>query len=420
MKSYTEISLQSKIFLMNLLFSPSKSLSRAHLIQFFLALPIVFYVYCAKAQDSEGTHTRIHNQYQNLQALGMGNAYSAVTKDYTALFYNPAGLALIDNTQLNLSLGAGAAIDWLNFSSDNSKLNTTGTESQKFQAYQDLLSKYYGKVLSFRVQGPQGVLARPGWALGVIPLEVSFESKIHNQVSPALNTRLYADTTVAYGFASDIKSQEIPGRLYWGVTGKFINRGFYNKQFSAFDLAADSNVFKSSDLREGYTLDADLGLLYKPFTSDGFWSYFAAARPSLSMVVRNAVDSGFKSSLKLINKIPGEAPEKLFRRLDLGAKFEFPQLGIFGGRAAFEVKDLMHPQYSMKKSLHAGLELDWSMASWWKGHYRFGLNQGYVTAGLSALFLWFNLDVATWGEEVGTASSPQENRNYALNLNLDF
>ena len=51
---------------------------------------------------------RIYQQYQSTRALGMGNAFTAVSDDYACLFYNPAGLARLEEGQLNLSIGASA------------------------------------------------------------------------------------------------------------------------------------------------------------------------------------------------------------------------------------------------------------------------------------------------------------------------
>jgi hypothetical protein len=52
----------------------------------------------------ESVGTNIHEQYQSPRALGMGGAFVAVANDYSALFYNPAGLDRIDENDLNMNL----------------------------------------------------------------------------------------------------------------------------------------------------------------------------------------------------------------------------------------------------------------------------------------------------------------------------
>ncbi len=385
---------------------------------FFVFFPLVAFA----QNDSEGIHTRIHHSYQSIRAMGMGNAFVAVTDDYSALFYNPAALGLRSDGEINLSLQAGAALNFSEIQRDLIGAKIEGTESEKFSQYQELLKKFYGKPFQTRVGLLEAIWMRPGWGVGFLPAEFTFEGKFHNQVGPALNVRAYLDSTFAYGYGDQWRGLPY-GRWYWGVTGKFVNRGYINKQVSALDLAADSEVLKSSDAREGYTVDADLGLLYSPFVpAEGFWSVFQLARPTFGLVLRNAAETGFRQSFKLINKDESTnvPPEKLHRVIDVGAKFEYPELWIFGGRGAIDFKDIMHPAYSFKKSLNLGFEFDWTIANWWRGAYRVGFSQGYLTAGISAKLLLFNLDLATYSEEVGTQSNPKENRMIVTRLNMNF
>jgi hypothetical protein len=85
-----------------------------------------------------------------------------------------------------------------------------------------------------------------------------------------------------------------------------------------------------------------------------------------------------------------------------------------------DIRDIGHPLFNLKKGLHAGFEFDWTVTSWWKGHYNVGVSQGYLTAGLGAEFAWFNLDLVTYSEDVGPNGSPQESRSYLARFNMDF
>ncbi|MCK6597562.1 MAG: hypothetical protein L6Q37_04295, partial [Bdellovibrionaceae bacterium] len=68
-----------------------------------------------------------------------------------------------------------------------------------------------------------------------------------------------------------------------------MNRGFFSKAIDAIELAADSNFVKTSDLKEGYFFDADIGFLYKPHIADddSLISYLRLARPTFGAVIRN-------------------------------------------------------------------------------------------------------------------------------------
>ncbi len=388
----------------------------------FLLLSVLGFLFTLPSAAQEGVQTSIHHQYQSTRALGMGDAFIATANDYSALFYNPAGLARRDIGQLNMSMEFGGGIDTYKFYKDLNEVTKASyaNDSDKYQAYAQVLQNYYGKPLNFRVKTFEAIWARPNWAIGIVPMDFTFDGQIHNQGAPALDVRAYADTTLAYGYGNDIHGL-VPGKLSWGTTAKFINRGYINREVNALDLVADSKTVRKEDGRDGYTFDMDFGTLYSPLVPDsGFFSVFQLAKPTFGAVVRNALDYGFGSSFHLLNKDKVEAPEKLHRVLDVGAKFEYPEIWIFGGRGEVDFRDIGHPNFSWRRSFHLGFEFDWTVTSWWKGHYRIGVNQGYPTLGISALLFIFNLDVATYGEDVGTYTSPKENRVYMAKLNLDF
>lgn len=385
---------------------------------------IVLLIFCFSKESlaQEGVHTRIHHHYISNRAAGMGDAFIANANDYSALFYNPAALARREMGQINLSIEANATPAFLDFYKDLDDLQKTSfaSDSEKYSAYSTFLQKYYGKPFMVRTGLLEAIWARPGWAVGFIPVDLTIEYQVHNQAAPSLNLRAYADTTLAYGYGADIKDL-IPGRLSWGTTLKFINRGYANKQVNALDFVADSKSLKTEDLRDGYTVDADIGLLYTPLVAtEGIFSVFQLAKPTFGFVARNIADYGFKQSFHLFNKEQVDAPEKLNRVFDVGMKYEYPTFWIFNGRGELDIRDIGHPNFTWRRSFHLGFEFDWTVSSWWKGSYRLGVNQGYPTAGLSALLFFFNLDFATYAEDVGSFDHPKENRIYMLKLNMDI
>lgn len=372
---------------------------------------------------TDGLFTSIHHHYQAPRALGMGDAFVAVANDYSALFYNPAGLARLSDGQINLAVGTSVSRDFMSFYQDiqdTSKIE--GSDAVKAQAYIEMLQKNYGKAFQLRANLLEGIWVRPGWGLGILPGDFTLDMSVHNQAAPAISARAYLDSTVAFGYGADVKDELIPGRLSWGITGKFVNRGYFSKDVNALDLVADSNIIREADLREGYTVDGDIGFLYTPYIADeGFWSVFQLARPTFGAVVRNVAEAGFGQSLNVIQKNgTTDPPEKLYRVLDVGTRWEYPSFWIFGGRGTLDVRDIGHPNFSARKGLHVGFEFDWAVANWWKGQYRFGMNQGFLSAGASFLFAVFRLDLVTYAEDVGSYDVPKENRVYLLKTNFDL
>lgn len=371
----------------------------------------------------DGAFTSIHHHYQESRALGMGDAFTALADDYSAIFYNPAGLAFLEGGQFNGSLDFNLSGNFNSFnkSISNASSNNSADPNAQYTQTAQLLQDNFGNVFGARVGLLQGIYARPRWGIAVLPADFKLEMSVINQGVPGMSVRANLDTTIAYGFAREIKP--VPGRLAWGTTFKFINRGYFSKQVNALDLMIDSNIVKTSDMREGYTIDADVGTMYRPDLPDeGFFSYFRAARPTFAFVARNVFDYGFGRTLKLLNKEASTSnpPEKLYRVFDLGSRWEYPRAWLFGGRGTFDIRDMGHPYFTLRKGIHAGLEFDWKVKSWWKGAYRIGLSQMYLTAGVSMLLGVFRLDVATYSEDVGSVSAPKENRYYQVKLNLDI
>ncbi|MFV8257654.1 hypothetical protein ACNQKP_07605 [Bdellovibrio bacteriovorus] len=388
----------------------------------FLFLAVLSAMITTVSAQAESVSTTIHHHYQAPRALGMGDAFVAVANDYSAMFYNPAGLARREDGQINLSLTAGGtpgAMDFYNEFSDIDK--SSQTDQQKQQAYLELIEKNYGEVYSMRIAPMEGFWVRPNWGIALIPADVSVEMAMHQQVGPTVNTTVYADTTLALSYADDVKGID-HGRLSWGVTGKFVNRGFYSRPISSTDFANGDEIIKKEDMLEGYTIDADIGFLWTPELPDsGLWSVLRLASPTVGLVVRNVAETGFGSSLKLLNK-EGQngAPEKLHRVVDIGTRWEYPSMWIFGGRGVLDVRDLGHPDFNWRKGVHLGFEFDWTVSTWWKGHYRVGLKESFWTAGISAELGIFNLDFASYADDVGTRNTPVESRVYMTRLNLDF
>ncbi len=374
----------------------------------------------AFANDNSSYSTAIHHHYQSPRALGMGDAFVAVANDYSALFYNPAGLARLDENDLNMSLDVAGTPTVADLMKDvKDAQDVEGTDADKQEAMAATLEDYYGKRFAIRIGAPQAIWARPGWAIGVIPMDLTMRLALHSSLGPAIGTTVYADTTVAYGYGANVKGFD-HGLLSWGITGKAIHRGYFSRAVNFIELAADPNIVSDDDLTSGYTVDADIGFLWTPWVPDeGLFSWLEYTRPTFGLVIRNVGELGFQKGGLLDNQNE-EKPEKLYRVIDVGTRWEYPSFWIFNGRGVLDIRDIMHPYFNWRKGLHAGFEFDWTVTSWWKGHYRVGISQGYWTAGLSAMFAVFNLDLVSYAEDVGTFKTPDENRYWMLRASLNF
>jgi hypothetical protein len=371
----------------------------------------------AFAQNSGIKDFRVHQLYQSPRALGMGNTVTAIADDYSTLFYNPAGLARLEEGQLNMSLGGYVDRKIPDFYKDIQDASKQTNSGDEYQAYVDLLEKNFGQTYTARLSLLQAVWVRPKWGIALLPIDLNMDLSIRRLAVATLNVVATQDTTFAYGRGWDVKWFGPKHRLSMGVTGKALYRGYYNQALFASDLAADEDILRSEDAAEGFTVDADWGMLWTPLIpSNSRWRF---AKPTVGLVVRNVADYGFKTNFHLVNKDSG-APPKLGRRVDLGVKFDLPDWWVWRTRLASDLRDVGDDNFTLKKGSHLGAEFLWKIRSWWQGGWRIGLNQGYFTAGFTGTAGVFTLDLVTYGDDVGPSNQPKQVRAYGARASLDF
>lgn len=72
------------------------------------------------------------------RAIGLGEAFTAVADDYSALYYNPAGMTQLNRSEVGLNLGYGMRRN--NVSFDNGSPSATSLEATKVNALDMILS----------------------------------------------------------------------------------------------------------------------------------------------------------------------------------------------------------------------------------------------------------------------------------------
>jgi len=368
----------------------------------------------AQANIGPANDYTIHQQYLSPRAVGMGNAHVAVADDEYALFYNPAGLAWLDSAKMNFGVGAMGDVDISKFYGELKE--ASDKQGNDVDEMTNLLQRNYGKHFSARAPTVGAFWVRPRWGVAIIPSDLSLEMGIARNGLPAAGVVGTNDTTLAYGRGWNIKIAY--GKLAVGVTGRAVYRLYTNKVVNAAELALQSDIFNESDAKEGFTFDADVGVLYAyPKHTQGFFKKWF--RPTIGLAVRNVADYGFGTNFKLLGDETGK-PERARRRLDAGAKFDLPDWWIWRSRLAIDQRDIGHDNWTFEKGSHIGAEFLWKVSGWWKGGWRVGLNQMYPSLGVTAKLGVFQIDVATYGEQVRSSVDKQQNRRYVAKASVDF
>ncbi len=381
------------------------------MLRWFLFFLVLVSLSGARAAQSLDHDFQIHQEYTSTRALGMGNAFVAVVDDHSSLFYNPAALALRKDTQLRLFLRAGADTDVIRFYND---VKGAGKDSQKINT---AIENHYQDHLYFRAPTIGGVLVRPHWGLAILPVDFDVDFALHRSVAASVFVNAYLDTTIAYGYANTVRMPWFDKKKHTvalGATVKTIHRAYYSDVIQSAELASGQSLVAMSNAKEGATVDMDIGALYQFEVKDD-----AKFKPAIGFNLRNVIDEGFPIQARFLNK-DAKAPPRLQRRLDIGTKLGLPTFWVFDPKVAVDIRDIGYDSWTPMKGLHAGAELYWKMYNWWKGHWSVGINQGDWTAGFGARMAIFQIDIASWGEEVGTTDAKHESRRYILEASLDF
>jgi hypothetical protein len=356
----------------------------------------------------------IHQQFIAPRAIGMGDTFSGVN-DFNMIFYNPAGLAVLEEPEMNFGIQGDVTPAMLDFKKD---LDTASTQADSTGATIAAVNKQYGKGFGLRFPTIGALWARPGWGIAIIPADLSVNLAMNAALGPAVSVSAYQDATIAFAYAKAFMEK----KLRIGANVKGIYRAYVGESIQILDLVGNSNFFRPENAKEGLTVDMDLSAQYEmTIPEDGALSFLKYAKPTFSAAVRNLFDYGFKQNLKLLNKADGDRrPPNLERRLDLGSRWDLPEFWVFKPRFLFDIRDIGHTYWTFRKGLHVGADLIWKVKTWLNGNYSLGLSQGYLTAGIGAELGWFRLDVVTYGEEMGTTDAKRENRYYMLRTSLDF
>ncbi len=175
------------------------------------------------------------------------------------------------------------------------------------------------------------------------------------------------------------------------------------------DLVRSDSTTLSSLSGDGAMYNFDLGVMYH-FLQLGPWEFKAG------LAGQNLLGGAFNTiGLKLSKS--KQSPIEQLRSFGTGISVVRKEWGnLTDSLFAFEVRDILNNGAgSFFRLLHIGLETHWKSLA-----VRTGLNQGYWTAGLGADFHYFNLDFATYGEELGLNAGQQEDRRYAVSLGTHF
>ena len=347
--------------------------------------------------------TPIIRPFDSVRAEGMGDVRYTTGLYEENFFANPARATENPESQFQFpqfTFEAGSAT-----LSAVSKLSNSG--SNGLSTFSDSV----GKPISARFQ-----LVFPAfysrhfitdkWSLG-IGMIVSAQTVSEVSQSGQLDPLTFLNLGPALTLARRLLDED---RLSVGVTLHTEYRASSNSLYSVSDYIEGKSLSNLAKGGSGLGVDFDLGTTFRPHWVLGGFEY------ELGFAINNLLGGTYTNLHKKIAGWTGD-PTQTPRNYNLGVSATHKHIPVFDSvKLAIETTDNgNNADGSFYRTLHLGAEAVFSVLS-----LRAGVNQGYLAAGLGVNVGFFDLNFATYGEEVGLNAGDMQDRRYALEFGFQI
>lgn len=324
----------------------------------------------------------------SVRALGMGEAYTALVNNGDALFYNPAGLAKVVGINWRiLSLRAGT---------DREDAYTLVEDLQggNEDDLADLIDELYGEQVWFGV-GASSIFTAPMFGFGIYS-HTDALIRADNPVSTQLYTSIINDYGYVLGFGIPIAPV-----FHAGFNLRYVKRTGDRLPWGAGSLAdLDTSLIESRVLGWGRGYGADFGAnLILPLPL--FTATIAATWRNIG---RTTFRSGDPNST-----IPADEND-----ITVGAALLF-NTPVVGVAPTVDFRYLNRSDIQLTRKINLGIEIDLPLID-----IRGGFREGYWTAGLGLSLGLFQIDLATYGAELGEYPGQIEDRRYVAEFTMEL
>jgi len=334
----------------------------------------------------------------------MGGALTAIVDDYNSVSYNPAGLALIDESSLRLPeiLHVNMSSNVLDFYKE---LQSFGDESSSGDIA-SVLRRFDGKGLGFGVDTLAVGWYRKRIAISFNPLSMNaaFRIRVPSILFAKVNMRMTNDSAVSVSYGHPFFNN----RLRLGATLRpLIVRGGFEKQLNGGDLQGVDFI---GMLGFGWGSDMDFGFQgnLEPISVLGF-----SFKPMIGATLQNVFASPLNKSVT--ERFPA-VPPGLERRINIGTGLSFGNMGAFIPVVSFEWRDLMIQTDDSLEHIHAAIELGFKPRRWYQAFLRGHFAKGNVGGGLAGKLWAAELEVGTYAVNMGKGPGIGRDRRSYVSL----
>lgn len=329
--------------------------------------------------------------YNAPQALAMGNAFTADAYGYLANYYNPAGLAKAFKKSWEVVL-----FDLEQVSSLRGYSNAWAAQSFGLYRMFGALKKNPNQYTFFSFAGVPAVSTR-----GVA---FSFLGS-YRYAAQADGSNIDIDSAVDVGPSIGIARNFAGNLVKLGVTARFLVRSQLkgNFPYSAFD-GGDNAIAAIG--KEGFGIGGDIGTLI---------TFPSKYLPTIGLVWKDVLGTHFMRA-KILNSRASGVPDKIEQTVNTAFSVHPYLSRIWRGAIAFEIKHIERVDLPLRKRAHFGVQIENQKSL----YFWVGLNQLYPTAGLALRLRGGNLEIGTYGEDIGAGSATKEDRRFFFRYTISF
>lgn len=328
--------------------------------------------------------------YRGARAQAMGNAFTAVADDESALFYNPAGLAAIEKSALHaVVLNIDASSDAVLNYRDTANVFTNFSISN--------INRLMGKDTYARAYfNPTYVM--PNFAISYI-YDQQIAIRAENPALPTVGFAYQVTQGAQFGFGFSFlkKHAKRSGDIRVGGAVKLmVRQGGYK------DLPLQTLLTLNSD-----SLSTLTGAYYTGYGGDLGIQFIRYVGRRISLQTGAALtDIGDLTF--------GGTAQTQPMNLSTGVAFVY-QAPQFKLTAAYDFRNMTRSDGDWNKKQHLGVEVAIPVFSFYGG-----FNQWNYTYGVAADFWLIRVTALSYAEELATFSSQDVERRYMLQIGLKF
>lgn len=360
---------------------------------------LVFMIFIAEAiLPASGSQ---HFVQETVKSLGMGGTSVAIANDYQALYTNPAGLALQkENVYSPISFIGQQNDDYDGIIDRIDALDGSDTPFSRESNYRNLI-EIMGETGWQSWTAQAYYLGSTGFGVSAYHRDIE-QYSVENPANPIVRSEVYQDTVLSGSIARSFSENQVifndRATGWWGASVKVASRKKTEVFYSAKDFAAlNPEALKDTD-KSGVALDFDIGML---------WQLNSPWKPSIGLFFGNVLGSEFSDEAGNMNRqfAAGISIKPLSGTTERSEKLVL----------AADYWDTNNGNSSLS-NLRLGAQIQISNGL----HLLCGLRGGYPTAGINLKWYDFQLQAATYAEELGKRPGNKEDRRTAISATMEF